>query len=179
MIAAAIADPIDRKTETISRVNTIQTTKFVFLYMDGKPFLNSSGEVDLFDPERSSTRPSTPHLGRPTDDAFVSTWTRASPSTPSSPPRNVTAGKPIIHSSARIGSVGGPPALVVEPPLRVCGSCCSHPAHFRSAPYYRLLGPTPGDQASFSPISSRTNGRSCRRPRNEPGSGSSQSAGFT
>src|SRR5665213_470463 len=54
---------------------------------------------------RSFTWASTPHDGQPADRATVSTWIFATPPGPSSTPRKVMSGSPIIHSSARLGSV--------------------------------------------------------------------------
>ena len=54
---------------------------------------------------RSFTWAGTPHDGHPTDRATLSTWIFPTPPGPSSTPRKVMSGSPIIHTNARVGSV--------------------------------------------------------------------------
>ncbi len=101
---------------------------------------SNSGRSTNTTRERPFARAMTPQLGHPVRDRAVSTWMRASPSAPSSPPRKVIAGRPIIQASARgrVSHHGGPPSQVVEqpqiggPPLRGSRIQLLHPAYFRS-----------------------------------------------
>src|SRR5665213_1798870 len=84
---------------------------------------------------RSFTWASTPHDGQPADRATVSTWIFATPPGPSSTPRKVMSGSPIIpqQRALRVSLHGGPPSSVFEqpkiggPPLRARGSSCYTP----------------------------------------------------
>ena len=97
----------------------------------GRPFSDRSTSSTWV---RSFTCAGTPHLGQPTDGSTVSTWIFATPPGPSSTPRNLMSGSPIIQNSARRACLhGGPPSSVVEqpktggPPLRVRGSAYKTP----------------------------------------------------